>query len=81
VNALNDLEDVYPGALHYVHDVDPGDNAHSAGRLQIRLSDGKRVLDSDGFPGVTSLGLAIRTHLGAPDYSHMQQLEQPEGHP
>ncbi|MGA8632186.1 MAG: right-handed parallel beta-helix repeat-containing protein, partial [Terracidiphilus sp.] len=80
-NALRDLEDVYPGALHYVRDIGPGANALSAGELHIVLNDGTRVLDSHGFVDITTMGLAIRTHLGAPDYSHMQPLEQPEGRP
>ena len=81
VNALSDLEDVYPGALHYVRDVDPGAGALSAGRLRIVLSDGAHILDTDGVFDITAMGLAIRTHLGPPDYSHMQPLEQPEGQP
>lgn len=80
-NALSDLEDVYPGTLHYVRDVEPAASAHSAGRLHIVLSDGTPIFDTDGFFDVTALGLATRTHLGAPDYSHMQPLEQPEGRP
>lgn len=80
-NALSDLEAVYPGALHYVRDVDQGASELSAGRLRIVLSDGTRILDAEGSIDVTTLGLAIRTHLGAPGYSHMQPLEQPQGHP
>ncbi len=80
-NALSDLEEAYPGVLHYMHDVDPGASALSAGRLHIVLSDGTPILNVDGFFDVPSLGLAIRTHLGPPDYSHMQPLEQPEGRP
>jgi len=80
-NALRDLEDIYPGALQYAHDIDPGTSALRAGALHIVLNDGTHILDSEGYVDVTTMGLAIRTHLGAPDYSHMQPLEQPEGHP
>jgi len=80
-NALIDLEDVYPGTLHYVHDVDSGADALLAGRLHIALSDGTHILDMDGFFNVTAMGLAIRTHLGPPDYAHMQPLEPPKGKP
>lgn len=80
-NALNDLEDVYPGALHYVHDVDPEASAVAGGTLHIVLSDGTHILDTEGLFDVTAVGLAIRTQLGPPDYSHMQPLEQPEGKP
>jgi Right handed beta helix region len=80
-NALRDLEDVYPGALHFMRDVDPEASTLSAGALHIVLSDGTHVLDSDRFLDVTTLGLVLRTHLGAPSYSHMQPLEQPEAHP
>ena len=80
-NALSDLEDVYPGALHYVRDVDPEAGALAAGRLHIVSNDGTHILDTDGVFDVTAMGLAIRTHLGPPDYSHMQPLEQPGGRP
>ncbi len=81
VNALSDLEDVYPGTLHYVRDVDAGASELSAGILHIVSSDGTHILETDGFFDVTALGLAIRTHLGPPDYSHMQPLEQLGGRP
>jgi uncharacterized Zn-binding protein involved in type VI secretion len=80
-NALSDLENVYPGALHFVRDVDPGTDVLSTGAVHFVLNDGTQILDMKGAFEVTTMGLAIRMHLGAPDYSHMQPLEEPEGHP
>jgi hypothetical protein len=81
INALNDLEDVYPGALHYVRDIDPSDSALSAGELRIVLNEGTQILRAHGAFDAVAVGLAVRTHLGAPNYAHMQPLEQPEDHP
>ena len=80
-NALRDLEDVYPGGLHYARDAEPGAGAHGAGELHIVLRDGRRILGVEGVFDAVTVGAAIRAYLGAPDYSHMQQLEQPEAHP
>ena len=78
-DALGDLEDVYPGVLQTRHDIE-GDGPLAGGSLSIVLSDGKRILNVQGSFDVTTVGRAVRAYLGAPDYSHMQSLEQPEGH-
>jgi hypothetical protein len=69
-NALRDLEDVYPGALHFDHD---GSTADAAGAITLRSAGGKVLQEWHGFQNAATLGGVVRARLGAPQYSHMQK--------
>jgi len=80
-NALRDLEDVYPGALHFVRDVDPGSRVLGEGSLHITRGTKKQGFDTQGAFTAATVGRVLYSYLGAPDYSHMQPLEQRKEHP
>jgi hypothetical protein len=80
-NALRDLDSVYPGALHFVHDAQSPQVSPEAGVIRIQSSDGRVLREWHGFQNAATLGGAVRKLLGPPDYSHMQPLEHHEGQP
>lgn len=69
-NALRDLEDVYPGSLHFDHTV-PG--TYPAGAITLRSADGKMLQEWHGFQNAATLGGTVRDLLGAPQYAHMRK--------
>lgn len=69
-NALRDLEDVYPGALHFDHTLSP---AGSRGVITLRSSAGSMLQQWHGFQNAATLGGTVRALLGAPQFSHMQR--------
>ena len=74
-NALRDLEDVYPGALHFDYD---GAAQRADGTIRLLSREGTLIKEFHGFQNAAVLGEAIRARLGAPNYAHMQQLTSPE---
>lgn len=80
-NELRDLDSVYPGALHFVHDAQSPQVSPEAGVIRIQSSDGRVLREWHGFQNAATLGGAVRKLLGPPDYSHMQPLEHHEGQP
>lgn len=68
-NALQDLEDVYPGALHFDSD---NSSAGAATLVRIENANGSPVKSWQGSQNAATLGGAVRELLGAPQYSHMQ---------
>jgi|HubBroStandDraft_6_1064221.scaffolds.fasta_scaffold60714_2 hypothetical protein len=70
VNALRDLEDVYPGALRYDYKTPV---KASAAVIRLLTSSGTPLLEWHGFQDAAALGGAVRARLGAPQYAHMQQ--------
>jgi hypothetical protein len=71
-NALEDLNAVYPGALHFARDESA--NAPSI-EIHLRTPDGQLLEEWRGFQNAATLGGAVRALLGPPDYSHMQTPE------
>jgi Right handed beta helix region len=69
-NALRDLEDVYPGALHFDHTLSP---SGSPGVITLRSSAGAMLQQWHGFQNAATLGGTVRALLGAPQFSHMQR--------
>ncbi len=80
-NALRDLSDVYPDALHFAHSAGPTQASETIGTIHIETNEGHAIQTWHGFQNAAALGSAIRKLLGPPDYSHMQPLEYYEGHP
>ncbi len=74
-NALRDLEDVYPGALHYDHNVSAKD---AVGDVRLLSNSGSVLRQWHGFQNAATLGGAVRVLLGVPQYAHMQRLESAE---
>lgn len=77
-NALRDLDDVYPGALHFDHDFAAESRT---GALTLRSSAGRLLKTWRGFQNAAALGEAVRERLGAPQYAHLQKavpLEETE---
>jgi len=74
INALQDLDDVYPGALHFERDTNPANSALLVGTIRLESTDGHLLQEWHGFQNSATLGGAVRMRLGAPDYSHMQKL-------
>ena len=80
-NALSDLNDVYPDALHFERNAEgPGSNSASI-TIRLETPEGQPVQSWNAFQNAATLGGAVRKLLGPPDYSHMQPLEQHEGQP
>jgi hypothetical protein len=80
VNALEDLNAVYPDTLHLARDASAHDN------IEIRLLNpgGRLFQEWRGFQNAVTLGGAVRALLGPPDFSHMQAPEpapEPTGSP
>jgi hypothetical protein len=71
-NAMRDLDDVYPGVLHF----ESGSSLNAAKVNTIRLlsTQGNLIEEWHGFQNAATLGGAVRARLGPPDYSHMQPL-------
>jgi hypothetical protein len=67
-NALRDLEDVYPGALHYDH----ATSTNNLGTVRLLTPAGSAVHEWQGFQNAATLGAAVRARLGAPQYAHAQ---------
>lgn len=74
-NALRDLEDVYPGALHY--DRKSTTNL-PIGVVRLLSSEGRLLMEWRGFQNAATLGGAVRARLGAPSYAHLQRAEDSE---
>jgi hypothetical protein len=72
-NALQDLESVYPGALHFERDARTAAAAFPDGTIRLESADGQRLEEWHGFQNAATLGGAVRKRLGPPDYSHMQK--------
>jgi hypothetical protein len=70
-NALRDLDDVYPGALHFEHDAARKAGAKVAIDIRLLSASGTPLEEWHGFQNAATLGGAVRARLGAPDYSHM----------
>jgi len=79
INALEDLESVYPGALHFERDASITKDASSGGTIRLESVTGRLLAEWHGFQNAATLGGAVRARLGAPDYSHMQKLVAPGG--
>jgi hypothetical protein len=80
-NVLRDLDDVYPDSLSLEHDAGPAPANVTVGLVLLKSFDGRTLQTWHGFQNAATLGGAIRTLLGPPDYSHMQPLEHHEGQP
>jgi hypothetical protein len=80
-NALRDLNDVYPGALHFERDSQPSRQVAAIGTIRLTTLDGRVLQSWNTFQNAARLGGAVRKLLGPPDYSHMQPLEHHEGQP
>jgi hypothetical protein len=72
-NLFRDLEDVYPGTLHFDHN---GARSAEAGMITLRSTAGDVIHEWHGYQNAATLGGAVRRLLGAPQYSHMQKLAQ-----
>lgn len=71
-NAIRDLDDVYPGALHF--EAGRTASTRTSGTIRLLSAQGDLIEEWRGFQNAAALGSAVRTRLGAPDYSHMQPL-------
>ena len=78
-NALRDLEDVYPGALHFERDTAAKWTASPAGTIRVESDTGHVLAEWHGFQNAATLGGAVRARLGAPDYSHLKKLSATGG--
>lgn len=76
-NAERDLDDVYPGALHF--ETRKSGDATADGAIRLLSAQGNLIEEWHGFQNAAMLGGAVRTRLGPPDYSHMQPYT-PEAH-
>jgi len=72
VNAIRDLDDVYPGALHF--ETGRPENAAAGDTIRLLSPQGNLIEEWHGFQNAATLGGAVRARLGPPDYSHMQPL-------
>jgi hypothetical protein len=71
-NALEDLNTVYPDALHFARNA----SAHApSAEIRLLTLDGRLIKNWRGFQNAATLGGAVRALLGPPDYSHMQTPE------
>jgi hypothetical protein len=74
-NALGDLEDVYPCALHYDRE---STTNFPIGVVRLVSSEGRLLEQWRGFQNAATLGGAVRARLGAPSYAHLQRTEDSE---
>jgi hypothetical protein len=70
-NALRDLEDVYPGVLHFDRDAASG---KAVGTMRLENQSGDLLQEWHGFQNAAVLGSAVRERLGPPAYAHAQEL-------
>ena len=75
-NALRDLEDVYPGVLQFDHRVFTN---FQEGIIRMLTASGTALHEWHGFQNAATLGGAVRTRLGAPQFAHMQLESREEG--
>lgn len=68
-NALRDLDSLHPGALHFDHNPAGG---VADGGVRLSSPEGHLLEEWRGFQNAATLGLAVRSRLGAPHYEHMQ---------
>lgn len=68
-DVLRDLEDVYPGALHFNRN---RVSSRPGGLIRLLSQRGTLLQEWHGFQNAATLGGAVRALLGAPSYSHMQ---------
>ncbi len=78
-NAVQDLESVYPGALHFEHDAQAAAARFPDGAIRLESSGGRQLEEWHGFQNAATIGYAVRKRLGPPDYSHMQMTEATGG--
>jgi hypothetical protein len=71
-NAIRDLDDVYPGALHF--ETSRSHSAATSDGIRLLSAQGNPIQEWHGFQNPATLGGAVRARLGPPDYSHMQPL-------
>jgi hypothetical protein len=71
-NAMRDLDDVYPGVLHF--ESGSSHNAAKVNTIRLLSTQGNLIEEWHGFQNAATLGGAVRARLGPPDYSHMQPL-------
>ena len=81
INALGDLNDVYPDAIHFERDSELSHPGAAIGTIRLVTPDGRVLQTWNTFQNAARLGGAVRKILGHPDYSHMQPLEQHQGQP
>jgi hypothetical protein len=74
-NALGDLEDVYPGSLHYDQKTTTN---FPVGVVRLFSSEGRLLEQWRGFQNAATVGGAVRARVGAPPYAHMQSPEAGE---
>lgn len=70
VNALLDLNDIYPGALQFNHKPSA---TNVSGTIRLLSHDGALLHEWTGFQNAATLGGAVRAQLGPPQYAHMQK--------
>ena len=80
IYALYDFNDVYPGAIEFLRDAQPGDSS-GLGSLRLLDADGHILQEWHEPQNAAAIGGALRKLLGPPDYSHMQRLEPYETQP
>ena len=68
-NALRDFEALYPGVLRFDHS--PVGSV-ADGVVRLSSHEGHLLQEWRGFQNAATLGLAVRSRLGAPHYEHMQ---------
>jgi hypothetical protein len=74
-NALSDLEDVYPSALHYDRKATTNVPVDA---IRLFSSQGRLLEEWRGFQNAATLGGAVRARLGAPPFAHLQRPETSE---
>jgi hypothetical protein len=81
MNALRDLNGIYPDVLHFERDTEGSSSASSSIAIRLETLDSRAVRSWNSPQNAATLGGAVRKLLGPPGYSHMQPLEHHEGQP
>jgi hypothetical protein len=74
-DVLRDLQDVYPGVLHFDHNLS---SSAPVGVTHLVSAVGNILEVWHGFQNAEVLGQAVRARLGRPPYAHMQRLNTAE---